>query len=162
MDSWLKRFDSFLNEAFVDAGVPSRVALEGVPATPASGAPSGALSRPSYLMGRGRWGPWGPHWGLQEAEGAYNLRLELPGVGKENVKVLVKDNMLRVEAQHQAQEQGKTWASHVESNFQRSLRLPEGVKPEEITAKMENGVLTVKLPKAEPVPAHAQAEIPVL
>ena len=81
------------------------------------------------------------------------VRASLPGVGPENIRVSIEDNVLTI--------RGET-ASHFEStegaylmrerrsgSFHRSLRLPDTVDQDTAEPRYEHGVLTVTLPKAE-------------
>src|SRR5690606_39698597 len=73
------------------------------------------------------------------------VRAELPGIGREDIKVAVVDDTLTVEAARKLKGDDK------EESFlvSRSVSLPDSVRSEGITATLENGVLTVTLPKRE-------------
>uniref|UniRef100_M8CP06 Uncharacterized protein n=1 Tax=Aegilops tauschii TaxID=37682 RepID=M8CP06_AEGTA len=78
----------------------------------------------------------------------------LPGVKKEEVKVEVEDgNVLVVSGERTKEKEDKNDKWHrVERSsgkFVRRFRLPEDAKVEEVKAGLENGVLTVTVPKAE-------------
>lgn len=75
----------------------------------------------------------------------YYARFELPGVKKEDVKVEVHDRLLTVSAERREKEGDK------EESFSlsRSVSVPEGVRGDAISAKLEDGILTVTLPKQE-------------
>lgn len=76
----------------------------------------------------------------------YIARFELPGVKKDDVKVEVHDRLLTVSAGRRE----KTAEQQEESfNLTRSITVPEGVRSEAIGAKLEDGILTVTLPKQE-------------
>ncbi|KAI8972609.1 HSP20-like chaperone [Trametes punicea] len=79
---------------------------------------------------------------------------ELPGLTKENVQIDVKDNVLTVAGEstlsNERDEKGYTVRERRYGKFSRSLPLPQGIKPEEIKASMNNGVLTVTFPRTTP------------
>ncbi|CDO70441.1 hypothetical protein BN946_scf184999.g82 [Trametes cinnabarina] len=79
---------------------------------------------------------------------------ELPGLTKENVQIDVKDNVLTVSGEStltsERDEKGYTVRERRFGKFSRSLPLPQGIKPEEIKASMNNGVLTVTFPRTTP------------
>nr|ADR30404.1 17.3 kDa heat shock protein [Oryza sativa Indica Group] len=80
---------------------------------------------------------------------------DVPGLKKEEVKVDVEDgNVLQISGERSKEQEEKTDKWHrVERSsgkFLRRFRLPENIKPEQIKASMENGVLTVTVPKEEP------------
>jgi HSP20 family protein len=95
-----------------------------------------------------------------ETPTSHIIKINVPGLGKDDVKVQVEDgNVLTVRAA--AMENGKeeneetVWhvAERGKPEFAREVALPEHVKVEQIRAGVENGVLTVVVPK-EPAPAR--------
>lgn len=90
------------------------------------------------------------------------VTFELPGVKKDDVNIEVHDGHLTVSGTAKASEGEGDGYSHREresGKFSRTLRLPRGVKKEEISASMENGVLTVTFPKAAHEPAPRKITI---
>ncbi|XP_066317264.1 16.9 kDa class I heat shock protein 1-like [Miscanthus floridulus] len=90
----------------------------------------------------------------KETPEAHVFKADLPGVKKEEVKVEVEDgNVLVISGQRSREEEDKNDKWHrVERSsgqFTRRFRLPENAKTEEVKAALENGVLTVTVPKAE-------------
>ncbi|KAM3208635.1 hypothetical protein ACQJBY_063366 [Aegilops geniculata] len=96
-----------------------------------------------------------------ETPTSHVLRINVPGLGKDDVKVQVEDgNVLSVRGA--AKEKGKegneeeaVWhvAERGKPEFAREVALPEHVRVEQIRASVDNGVLTVVVPK-EPAPAR--------
>ncbi|KAJ8427539.1 hypothetical protein Cgig2_019958 [Carnegiea gigantea] len=90
----------------------------------------------------------------RETPEAHIFKADLPGVKKEEVKVEVEgNNVLRISGQREREKEEKTDAWHrVERSsgqFLRRFRLPENAKVDQVKASLENGVLTVTVPKAE-------------
>lgn len=89
---------------------------------------------------------------LEEKED-YVLRAELPGVSKENIKVEVKENKLTLSGKKDASAEAHSGEyRYVESacgTFTRSFELPRNVSGEAIKADYQNGVLTLRIPKAK-------------
>ncbi|HKP97007.1 MAG TPA: Hsp20/alpha crystallin family protein [Fibrobacteria bacterium] len=84
----------------------------------------------------------------------YVLRAELPGVAKENIKVEVKENRLTLSGKKENPwaEKGNGEYRYAESSygtFARVFELPRNVSGEAIKAEYNNGVLTLKIPKAK-------------
>ena len=90
----------------------------------------------------------------KESPEAHVFKADLPGVKKEEVKVEVEDgNVLVISGERSREKEDKNDKWHrVERSsgkFLRRFRLPENAKTEEVKAGLENGVLTVTVPKAE-------------
>ncbi|KAI0630650.1 small heat shock protein [Trametes polyzona] len=79
---------------------------------------------------------------------------ELPGLKKEDVNIDVQNNVLTVSGETKLSEERKENGYVVKERrygkFSRSLPVPQGIKPEEIKASLENGVLTVTYPRTSP------------
>jgi len=82
---------------------------------------------------------------VYEDKDNYYARFELPGVKKEDVKVEVQDRLLTVSAERREKD-GEKESSY---SLSRSVSVPENVKGDAIVAKLEDGILTVTLPKLE-------------
>lgn len=91
-----------------------------------------------------------------EHDKEYEILANLPGFKKENVKISVHDNQLLVEAAcMDAKEEKKGTMYRCErysGSYRRNLLLPENAEVSKITAKMEDGVLRLLIPKKEPTP----------
>ena len=90
----------------------------------------------------------------KETPEAHVFKADLPVVKKEEVKVEVEEGrILQISGDRSVEKEEKNDKWHrVERSsgpFMRRFRLPENVKVEEVKAAMENGVLTVTVPKAE-------------
>ncbi|GJF00577.1 HSP20-like chaperone [Phanerochaete sordida] len=88
---------------------------------------------------------------------------ELPGLSKENVNIDVHNGTLTVsgESKFEQDKNENGWAVRERrfGKFSRSIPLPQGIKPEEIKASMENGVLNVTFPKTTPEQAPKKITI---
>ena len=95
-----------------------------------------------------------PRVNWKETPAAHIFTADLPGLKKEEVKVEVEEGrILKISGERSSEKEEKTDKWHrVERSsgkFQRSFRLPENAKVDEMKASMENGVLTVTVPKQE-------------
>ncbi|KAJ6625333.1 HSP20-like chaperone [Mycena sp. CBHHK59/15] len=79
---------------------------------------------------------------------------ELPGVRKEDVQIEAHYGRLCASAESRISDkharEGYARRERRFGRYARTLQLPQGVKEEEITAGMENGVLTLTFPRAAP------------
>lgn len=98
--------------------------------------------------------PRSPALDVAESERAYTVKLEVPGVTKEDVKVSVEGRRVTVTAQSATtteapKEDGDriVYRERSVSNYSRSFTLPVEVDQAEAGAKLEHGVLTLTLPK---------------
>lgn len=87
----------------------------------------------------------GLHADFYEAEDAYHASFALPGLTKEDVNVELDNSVLSVKGHFE----DSYTKSEQKMSFSRSLAIPDGVDIDKISARMENGMLYVKLPKGE-------------
>lgn len=90
----------------------------------------------------------------KETPEAHVFKADLPGLKKEEVKVEVEDDrMLQISGERNVEKEDKndTWhrVERSSGKFLRRFRLPENAKMDQIKAAIENGVLTVTVPKVE-------------
>ena len=97
-----------------------------------------------------------PRWGLlagelEETGDDVLVRVELPGLNKEDCEITVDENMLCVRGQRRFESATTDSTFHVMEraygSFQRTIALPRNVVLDSATASFANGVLTVRLPK---------------
>ena len=81
---------------------------------------------------------------VYENEAAYTTVMELPGVKKEDVKLDLSQRSLTVTAERKL----TTDSGESTQSYTRSLTLPADVATDSISAKLEDGILTLTLPKA--------------
>jgi HSP20 family protein len=83
----------------------------------------------------------------------YEVRVEMPGVAKDGVKIDLEDNVLSIRGERKTANVPEGWKPlHRELSplgYQLRLRLNTPVDEDKLTASLENGVLTLKLPVKE-------------
>jgi HSP20 family protein len=90
---------------------------------------------------------------VTEENDGYTLRVEMPGVNKEGLELSIENNELTITG-HRSLLTIEGALIHRESrseNFRRVFELDPSIDGNKINAKMEQGILTVTLPKAEHV-----------
>ena len=94
---------------------------------------------------------WLPACDVTETDEEYIVRLEAPGIHKENLDVKLVGDLLTITGrrEHMEEKRGETylWKEREMGNFVRTMKLPLPVVEEEIVATFEEGVLNVRLPK---------------
>ncbi len=93
---------------------------------------------------------------ITEHEKEFKILANLPGLKKDNVKISVHDNQLMVEAvcdEKKEEQKGTVYrCERYSGSYRRNLMLPENADINKISAKMEDGVLELSIPKKEPSP----------
>ena len=91
---------------------------------------------------------------VKETDKAYIVELAAPGMKKEDFNVHINDEgnlIVKMEKKQENKEEDKSTRylrrEFSYSKFEQTLLLPDDVKKEDITARVEHGVLTVELPK---------------
>ena len=88
-----------------------------------------------------------------EAGEGYTLELEMPGVTKDRLDISVENNELTVVGQRSLPTVQGTLIHHESrpNNFRRTFELDPSIDADKISAKIEQGLVTLTLPKAEHV-----------
>ncbi|XVF08194.1 hypothetical protein REPUB_Repub06bG0205200 [Reevesia pubescens] len=102
----------------------------------------------------------------KETPEAHVFKAELPGLNKNEVKVEVEDGRvlcISCEKSMEKEMKSETWHRVERSNglFVRRFRLPENAKVDKLTAYLENGVLTVTVPKKEAMKHYPKRTIEI-
>jgi HSP20 family protein len=96
---------------------------------------------------------WTPAVDVYEDENAFLIKIDLPEVTRDDVKVSLNDNTLSISGERRVENEEKRENYHrVERSygqFYRSFTLPPNVDPMAIDAKFKDGVLRLTLPKKE-------------
>lgn len=93
-----------------------------------------------------------PRMDVREGDEEICIETDLPGVSDGDLEVRLDDDVLTIRGERQAERRDGADNYHVMERsmgaFQRSMRLPFHVDPQQVKASFDNGVLTVVLPKA--------------
>ena len=105
---------------------------------------------PGWLLG-GRRGEMTPAVDVAEDDKAVTLTAELPGLKEEDIEVVLRDNMLTVKGEKKSEREEKKENYYLSERrygaFERTFRLPEAADADKIRAAIQDGVLTVTIPK---------------
>jgi HSP20 family protein len=109
---------------------------------------------------------WAPAVDIVEEDQKLVVKVDVPGVSPENIKVHVEDHTLTIEGHRESEtlreeENGKQhYIERISGTFSRSIRLPEDANIEQIEAENKNGVLRIAIPYV-PQAQPKQVEIKV-
>jgi HSP20 family protein len=107
---------------------------------------------------------WVPEMEVFEKNNLLTVRLDVPGLKKEEVAVRVAEGTLTVEGErkHETEEEGNHWyrRERTYGTFYRTVPLPKDVDPKEVKATFRHGVLEVTVPvRAAAPPAPHTVEV---
>lgn len=108
-------------------------------------------------------GMWAPLADLTEADDAFVAEIDLPGVQKDDVNVEMNDRELVVTGEIKEKETAGRPHRRMRriGRFEHRVLLPSEVDPEQVSATLSEGVLTVTVPKAEKArPRHVEVKAP--
>jgi HSP20 family protein len=98
-------------------------------------------------------GEWSPTVDVSEAKDNFIIKAELPGVHEKDIAVSISGDLLTIKGEKKKEEEEKDEHHYrVEryyGSFERSFRIPTGVKADKIDATFDKGVLKITVPKAE-------------
>jgi HSP20 family protein len=101
---------------------------------------SGAFDIPSQ---------WSPAVDLYESNDVVTVKVEVPGMKKEEIEITLRDGTLVLKGEHKETSAAEKNPSHRTRQFERAINLPYQVNAAAIKASYVDGILTVELPKAE-------------
>ncbi len=98
---------------------------------------------------------WTPAVDIEEKDGKYVLKAELPGLKKEDIHVELKDGYLTLRGERNMEHEDKKKNYHrierAYGSFERSFRVPDTVKEKDIHASFKDGILELTVPVMEDV-----------
>ena len=101
---------------------------------------------------------WVPAMDLVESDDHLVLRADLPGLERDDVEIEIKDGVLTLSgernAEHEEKADGFYRVERAYGSFSRSVTLPESIEPDRVSAEFANGVLEVRIPKPEERKPH--------
>ena len=106
----------------------------------------------SDLLGMPEFYPrmWSPDVEVFERDNKFIVRVDLPGLTKENVKIETSHDELTIEGERKLEEEKKGEgfyrSERTYGKFVRRIALPDNVKAEETQASFKNGVLEIAIP----------------
>lgn len=95
------------------------------------------------------WGPRAPLSDVEDLGDALLVSAELPGMDKDDIKIVVDKDSLTISAERKSAKEEKEYyyCERTYSGFKRVFHLPEEVNPDEVDASYEEGILKVEMKK---------------
>lgn len=96
---------------------------------------------------------WHPAVDIREVEDAYLLHVDVPGVDPKDIEITLEKGVLSIRGErkldHEEEDKGYKRVERVRGTFFRRFTLPDTANADEVSAKGENGVLEIRIPKRE-------------
>lgn len=96
---------------------------------------------------------WAPRADIAETDEAYLIRVDVPGISKDDLEIELKEDTLTVsgERRQEREERGKSYhrVERSRGRFYRAFKLPQASPTDDVEARLKNGVLTLAVPKRE-------------
>ena len=86
---------------------------------------------------------------VREEDDAYVLSALVPGLNAEDLNIQVLEDVVNIEGESKPDENQYLMRELPQGHFQRTLRMPVGIQAEQVEANIVDGVLNLRLPKAE-------------
>jgi HSP20 family protein len=134
--SLMRRLNEEMDRMFTDFFQPGLARWGGWP---------GALDWPNEVGATAFW----PQIEVHQSGNKLVVQADVPGLKKEDIHVEVRDNQLSISGERRSEsertEEGYYHSERSYGSFRRSVRLPEGAKPDSASATFENGVLKIEI-----------------
>jgi len=102
---------------------------------------------------RKREGLRAPALDMRDLGDSYLIEAEIPGIDKDDIEIELRDDSMVIEAEttEETEEEGEDYLRRERGyrSFYRQLPVPEEVEEDEIRAELNQGILTIDLPKKE-------------
>ena len=86
---------------------------------------------------------------VREEDEVYVLSARVPGLKSDDLNIQVLEDVVRIEGEYKADESKYLVRELPTGSFMRTLRLPAPIDADHVEAEVTNGLLTLRLPKAE-------------
>ena len=111
------------------------------------------VEKPAVGDGQPRLGTVTPMANILETQDGYLVQAEMPGVGKDGLELTVENGELAIVGRRTIAKPGGTsvYRESRDFDYRRVFELDPSIDTSKISAKLENGILKVHLPKTEAV-----------
>ena len=108
-----------------------------------------------------------PSVNIKESEEAFIVEMAAPGLDKNDFKISLNSGTLMISSEKKSENEVKEDSRYSRREFSyqsfcRSFSLPEGADAEKISARYDNGILLVNIPKREEIKRNLERTIEIL
>lgn len=101
---------------------------------------------------------------VEDRETAFVVTAELPGFDREDIDVQLTNQTLQIRANRESEMESNSDSGYIRqerchASVSRSIQLPKSVDANEVTAKYNNGILSIEMPQNDPDTNETQIEI---
>lgn len=91
---------------------------------------------------------------IKENDSGYFMEIAMPGIKKDSCKIMIEDELVSISIKNEKKSEEKENHKWIRKEFsyfdyERKYSIPEDVDKEKISAKIENGILSIDLPKTK-------------
>lgn len=101
-----------------------------------------------------------PKLDIAELKDKYEIKAELPGIDEKDINLSVEDGLLTISGEKKAETEEKEKGYYLKEcsygTFSRSVRLPENIADDKISAQFKKGVLVIDMPKTQQIQSKAR------
>ena len=111
------------------------------------------FERPLSAWNRSQWGNFSLDVDVMENDESYVVTASVPGIKQDDLDIILDQNVLTIKGEVVSETEKENEQYHLRERhsgrFSRSIHLPASLEVDAVEANMENGVLTITIPKAE-------------
>ncbi len=101
-----------------------------------------------------------PRLDIAELKDKYEIKAELPGMDEKDINLSVEDGLLTISGEKKAETEEKDKGYYLKEcsygSFSRSVRLPDNIADDKISAQFRKGVLFIDMPKTKEIQSKAR------
>jgi len=103
-------------------------------------------------------GIWSPTIDLYDQKDRLVIKVELPGIKKEDVKITVEEDTLTIKGEckkeEEVSEKDYYFQERAYGSFSRTITLPASVEKDKVHAAYKDGIMTIDIPKSKEAQTH--------
>lgn len=102
---------------------------------------------------------------ISEKDGVFHIELAVPGMKKEDFNIEIHDGVMSISSETKeestSEERNYSKREFNYSSFERRFTLPDNIKEEQVSAKYEDGILKVSVPKADEKEKNTKKQVQI-